>query len=167
MIFLIGMPASGKSYWGKKISQEFQLPLADMDELIVQAEGNIAQLFEQKGDEYFRQKEKEILQHVVATYPFNTIVACGGGTPVYHSNITTMKANGCVVYLRADLDILSDRIADDVTRPLLASADKYQRLQQLFAEREEIYRQADYILQSGELSLPTFAKIIQECTNRH
>ena len=168
MIFLIGMPASGKSYWGTLISAEWQLPLADLDELIKEEEKiTIAEIFQQKGATYFRNKEQDILQQVIATFPANTIVACGGGTPVYYNNMHLMKEKGCVIYIDADIDILFNRVVNNSTRPLINSTDKYESLKNLLSQREAVYKQAHYILQSENLSLRTFAKIIEQCTNLH
>lgn len=168
MIFLIGMPASGKSYWGRLIAAEWQLPLADLDELIKEAEKiTIAEIFQQKGISYFRDREQDILQQVIASFPENTVVACGGGTPVYHNNMHLMKEKGCVVYIDTKIDILFDRLANDSTRPLITNTDIYESLKTLFSQREAVYKQAHYILQSESLSLRTFAKIIEQCTNLH
>lgn len=168
MIFLIGMPASGKSYWGRLIAAEWRLPLADLDELIKEAEKiTIAEIFQQKGVSYFRDKEQDILQHVIANFPENTVVACGGGTPVYYNNMHLMKEKGCVVYIDTKIDILFDRLANDSTRPLITNTDIYESLKTLFSQREAVYKQAHYILQSESLSLRTFAKIIEQCTNLH
>jgi shikimate kinase len=168
MIFLVGMPASGKSYWGANISQAMQLPLADLDELIVKEErASIPEIFEQKGADYFREKEHAILKHIIATYPNETIVACGGGTPVHHNNMALMKERGGIIYLDTDIDTLFQRLENDDTRPLITDTDKYEKLKALFTEREAVYKQAHYILQAEDLSLPTFAKIIQQCTDLH
>lgn len=167
MVFLIGMPGSGKSYWGRILAEELNMPLIDMDDLISTSEGeSISNIFEQKGAVYFRNKETEILEHIIRNSSSNTIVACGGGTPVYHNNIKKMKANGCVIFLSTDINVLFDRLKRDNTRPLISNIDKKDTLQQMLEQRKEIYEQAHYVLNAEKLSLTTFAKTIQLCIDR-
>ena len=78
-IFLIGMMGSGKSYWGKIISRMINYKFVDMDDLLIQQEGKtINEIFKDKGEQYFRDKETEILQqsfllqdhfHYLSLYP--------------------------------------------------------------------------------------------------
>ena len=64
-IFLIGFMGSGKTFWGRKLSQKLSLPFFDLDEQVVNSENkSINQIFEGDGEEYFRQKEKEVL-HII------------------------------------------------------------------------------------------------------
>ena len=64
-IFLIGFMGSGKSYWGRKLSEKLRLPFFDLDEQIESSEGKkISQIFAEEGEEYFRLVEKDAL-HII------------------------------------------------------------------------------------------------------
>ena len=61
-VYLLGFMGSGKSHWGKLLSQKLGLPLFDLDQQIAEDEGiPINEIFAQKGEEYFRMQEKETL----------------------------------------------------------------------------------------------------------
>ncbi len=166
-VFLIGMPASGKSYWGKLLSERYGLPLYDTDILVENAEQKtISEIFKEKGEAYFRAKETEVLEQLIATGAKPCIVACGGGTPLFNDNLTRMKKAGCVIYLETKIDTLYSRLKDMIpARPLLQELSEV-RLQQLYADRVAVYSKADHILQTENISLTIFDKIIEQCINR-
>ncbi len=169
IIYLTGMPASGKTYWGTRVGEAFGLPFIDLDEFIIQREREpITQLFS-KGEGWFRGKEHASLINLIGLISRPTIVATGGGTPCYFNNLKQMQRSGVVIYLKAHIDTLASRIKNDNTmRPLLRNkTDIAGALQQLLQQRERYYNQAAYILQSEDISLNTFEEIITKCINRH
>lgn len=165
MIFLTGMPGSGKSYWAEKIVGHYQVQWVDTDSYIVETHHcSITEFFEQKGEAAFRQAEVGVLQKIITDYPPNTIVSCGGGLVVKEENRKLMKSNGCVVYLHASVDELAERLADSNDRPLLSgSADLKQTLHNLYQQRKAFYEDADYTLSITELNLNDFIPIINQC----
>jgi shikimate kinase len=169
MLFLIGMPASGKTYWGRKIAEHYQLPFADLDEYIEQQAGmTISKLFEQHGEAHFRERERKVLQYLIQENKAR-IIACGGGTPLFFDNLQIMKAAGCIAYLSAEIQTLQKHINNDkVERPLLkGSVDMEQKLRDMQEERMNVYIQADYFLETEQLSITNFANIINTCINQH
>ena len=169
MIFLVGMPAAGKTYWGNKIADAFSLPFTDLDDYIEQQEGlPIPEIFNRQGELGFREKETAALQKLISTGSEKMVVACGGGTPVYGNNMQLMKQAGCTVYLDINPDILLQRLksAPDV-RPLLQSSDMLVVLNDLVQVRRQYYEQADYILREEDLSLNSFRNIIDICIEKH
>jgi shikimate kinase len=77
-IFLMGFMGSGKSYWGRMLSQKLQVPYFDLDEQIVNAGGkSINEIFESNGEEYFRLLEKDTL-HIITESHDSMVMACGG-----------------------------------------------------------------------------------------
>lgn len=166
LYFLIGMPGAGKTYRGRQIADKYGLAFVDIDELIEQEEQrSVSEIFTTKGEEYFRKKETECLQKLRGEK--NTIVACGGGTPVYNDNIAWMKENGCVIYLIANINNLPGRIGRDKTRPLLNESDIKQQLESMFKARQSYYEQAHYTVQADESIIAKFGEIIELCTGRH
>jgi shikimate kinase len=84
-IFLIGFMGSGKTHWGKLLSGEMRLPYFDLDEVIVAAEKkSVQQIFHDNGEEYFRNKEQEVLEALVEDHK-DVIISTGGGTPCFFS----------------------------------------------------------------------------------
>ena len=169
IIFLIGMPACGKTYRAKQLSAYYKIPYLDLDiEIETQSGKTIDTIFKEQGEEQFRHLEHQTLKNIIANNDSNLILACGGGTPIYHNNMNLMKDAGCVVYLNADIDILTARIQDDASfRPLLQSNDLKSKLTALFEARKHIYEQADYYISAIEESARNFEQIIHSCTNRH
>src|ERR1044071_7039986 len=120
LVFLTGMPAAGKSYWGKRIADVYCLPFIDLDAFIEQEEKQtITEIFELEGEQGFRAKEAGALKKIISKNSTG-IVACGGGTVVHEGNIATMRAAGCIVYLEAEIETLAARLQDEAgRRPLL------------------------------------------------
>ncbi len=82
-IFLIGFMGSGKTHWGTRIAENLKIPFYDLDAVIVHEEGmNISEIFTVKGEEYFRYKEKQTLEDLVAKEE-NFVLSAGGGTPCF------------------------------------------------------------------------------------
>lgn len=163
MIFLIGMPGTGKTYWGKKIAEDYDQEFIDMDAYIAKKEkAEIATLFEIEGEDGFRRIENTYLERIIATASENTVIACGGGTPCFFKNMDMMLEAGEVVYLQSTIPQLLENLKNDSTpRPLLKKRSNLpEYLQQLLMERKEDYELAQHILQTSDISLITFEKIL-------
>lgn len=119
-IFLIGFMGSGKTHWGTQLAGQLKTVFFDLDEQIVRLEGkSIAELFAEKGEEYFRVREKELLEKLIDEHP-SMVLSVGGGTPCFFNNIDLMKRKGCVVWLNTHIDVLLQRlIREKEKRPLL------------------------------------------------
>lgn len=163
MIFLIGMPGVGKSYWAKKLSEKYNLTLIDTDKEVERRYGSIYQMFEKQGESFFREKESEVLDDIITTKG-NAIIACGGGVPVYNDNLNKMLNAGCVVYLRINIDILYSRLLEDTHRPLFSGANTKRQLEEIYNSRKSFYERAHYIIREP-ITIKSFQKIIQKCTS--
>ncbi|MDR2556324.1 MAG: shikimate kinase [Bacteroidales bacterium] len=148
-IFIIGFMFSGKSSYGINLAKEMGCAFVDTDDLLVKQEGMpVAEMFEKYGQEWFREKEKEVLRSLLSLN--NVVIATGGGTPIYSDNMTWMLNNGTVVYLHIDAEDIIERIQNSETlasRPLLknSSTDDIKRM---LSERVPIYERA-HITVSG------------------
>ena len=170
IIFLIGMPATGKTYWGEKIAHRYKLHFIDLDRHVAEQErASIPALFAQYGEKGFREREHKCLEQIVTTNEGNTIVACGGGTPCFLDNMQLMKNAGTVIYIDTDIPALLKRITEDTeVRPLLNNrADLEGYLKDLLGKRKPFYEQAHHILHTKNISLTTFDQIITVCINGH
>ena len=163
------MPAVGKTYWGKQIAEQYHFQFIDLDAFIAEQEtASIPALFAQYGEAGFRERENIFLQKIISSSGGNYVVACGGGTPCFHNNITLMKEAGIVIYLSSSVELLLHNLKDSVaTRPLLnGQHDTAAYLHKLLEERRAVYEQAHIILQTEDISITTFGKIISSCTDR-
>ncbi len=146
-IYLIGMPGSGKSTLGKKLARRLHLEFLDLDIYIEQEkEQSILSLINEKGEDHFREIEREAL---LDTRELDHIViSCGGGTPCFFNNIEWINEQGTSVFLDVPLSSLKQRLEEDTTRPLLGTTS----LEDLHAKRISIYQQAKLTVQNwGEL----------------
>lgn len=138
---------SGKTHWGKQLAERLQLSFFDLDEVIMQAEKKtVPEIFNMHGEEYFRLKEKEMLEKLVDESE-SMVVSCGGGTPCFFNNIEFMKKYGTVVWLNTQVNILLQRlIRERDERPLLKDiSDEGLRnyIIRKLNERRIYYEQAD------------------------
>jgi shikimate kinase len=159
-IYLIGFMAAGKTHWGLQLSQKLNIPFFDMDEQIVNSEGqSINDIFEKFGEEYFRVKEKGVL-HIVTESHSSFVMACGGGSPCYFNNIDYMNQNGTTVWLNTPMHVLFQRLlVEKDKRPLLKDLSDDQLrsfIIKKFADRKIYYEQAQVVIDDEEISLDHF-----------
>jgi shikimate kinase len=145
VFFLIGFMGSGKTHWGSLWAKQLNYNFIDLDEVIEKKYGKtIAKIFEENGEDFFRQKETEILQSLVFEKP--TIVACGGGTPCFNNNIDWMNKNGTTIYLKTTVNDIFERVmAEQQKRPLIKNLNEAEVkffIEQKLNERELYYNKA-------------------------
>jgi shikimate kinase len=163
-IFLIGFMGSGKTHWARLLSAKLQLPFHDLDTMIVNKEKrSVAELFAEKGEEYFRYKEKELLEALVQEED-SFILSCGGGTPCFFNNIEFMKRYGKVVWLNTSVDVLKQRLLKErKSRPLIMDIDDegLQRyIVRKLSERRMYYQQADVVVSEESISQEEFLRLL-------
>lgn len=161
-IFLVGLMGSGKSFWAHKLSTALKIPAFDLDKEIEKAEARtIPEIFAEKGEAYFRQKENEVLKTFAQKNNF--ILATGGGAPCFHDNINWMNDNGITIWIDEPLSTIASRLKKGKShRPLIANiADE--DLESFFYEmrekRKPFYSKAQYHLNSGDLNEKHFLEI--------
>lgn len=167
-IFIVGMPGCGKSYWGRIWAEAYGWNFYDLDEEIEQREGkSVDEIFKEDGELYFRSLEHAALINLIknGTTPF--ILACGGGTPVFHHNLKDMQAAGCMAYLKTSVPKLLERLqADTKPRPLLTMLN-VDTLERMLVAREPVYRKAAFTFDVAKLTENTFDTILEQCINQH
>lgn len=158
------MPSSGKTTLGKILSNKLNYEFIDTDKLIEKLEGiSIEAIFKTYGESYFREKEKQAINFIKDTN--NTIVATGGGLPIYNNNIERLKNIGFTVFLEVDLHNLYERnLNSEVKRPLLEK-DEMNSLNRLYGEREKIYKKAHSIVNNDSVEENTIDEIIKVYKN--
>lgn len=162
-VFLIGLMGSGKSFWAHKLSAALNVPAFDLDTEVEKAEGKtIAEIFSGKGQDYFRQKENEVLKSFAGKE--NYILATGGGAPCFHDNIRWMNTHGITIWIDEPIATIAKRLQKGKAhRPLIANvADEH--LETFFnnmrEQRMPFYKQAKYHLNSGNLNEKHFLEIL-------
>ncbi|MDR0620052.1 MAG: shikimate kinase [Bacteroidales bacterium] len=148
-IFIVGFMFSGKSSYGNNLAKIMGRSFTDTDNLLVSQQGmSIAEMFEKYGQEWFREKEKNVLRSLLSLN--NAVISTGGGTPAYSDNMTWMLNNGTVVYLHISAKDVIERIRNSDTlasRPLLKNSDSA-HIEKLLNERVPVYERA-HITVSG------------------
>lgn len=152
-IVLVGFMGSGKTSVGKKLSVDLKREFIDMDDFIVEKEGmSINEIFEKKGEAYFRGLEKELCQNFAEAK--SKIIATGGGVIKNDTNVENLKKGGTVIYLKSTPKQIAFNLRFDNTRPLLAGDNKEEKIAKLMAEREPIYNKcADEIVDVSGLNV--------------
>jgi len=145
-IFLIGPMGSGKTAVGRHLARLLDVPFHDSDAEIERRSGvDIPFIFEQQGEEGFRQREIEAIEALTRLEPI--VMATGGGAVLRPENRHVLHERGTVVLLATSLGQQLHRVGSGKGRPLLHDTDLPARLSQLRAQRDPIYRQlADYVV---------------------
>ncbi|MGF1636740.1 MAG: shikimate kinase [Cyclobacteriaceae bacterium] len=146
-IYLIGMPGSGKSTLGKQLAKALKLSFIDLDSLIVEEEkAAITEIFSKKGEDYFREIEKFLLQKSSAERD-NFVMATGGGAACFFDNMEYMNATGITVYIEVPSNFIADRLSSKglSKRPLLRDKTGSELLNELdtkLKKRQYFYEKA-------------------------
>ena len=129
-IFLVGPMGSGKSSLGKKLAKSLDKKFIDTDKEIEKKENKtINEIFENKGEKYFREKEKEFLINIPNN--LNMVIATGGGIVTDQENREKLKENR-VIFLNASVERQSKRTSRSNKRPLLKNVDRLKKLGELY-----------------------------------
>lgn len=151
---------SGKSTVGKLLADKTSRDFVDVDKLIEEREKmKIKDIFEKKGELYFRELEKKYLQELLNTQ--NLVVSTGGGLGADAENMNQMKKNGIVIWLDLNLNTILERIKNDENRPLLNQP--LDKIKKLFDERKKVYGLATYRI-NAENKTPF--QIVEEILNK-
>lgn len=149
-LYLVGLPGSGKSSFGKELAREAKVPFIDLDQIIEREMGMpVSQLFTEKGEDYFRNLEAVTLRQQSKEPEF--VMACGGGTPCFHNNMKFINDTGISVFLNTPIPEILNRLnsAEQQTRPLMADTTQEsleQKLKALLEKRIGFYGTAKIIL---------------------
>lgn len=152
-LILVGMMGSGKTTMGKALARHLDKTFVDSDEEIQKRTGvTIPHIFDVEGEAGFRQRETGVICDLVGRE--NLVLATGGGAVLAEQNRKVLKQNGIVVYLKASVHDLWQRTRHDRNRPLLQTEDPRAKLNELFLQRDPLYREvADIVIQSGKQSV--------------
>ena len=157
-LILVGMMGAGKTTVGRLLARRLKRDFFDADEEIERRCGvRIPVIFDIEGEAGFRARETQVIAELCALD--NAVLATGGGAVLAEENRRRIATRGTVVYLHARAAHLWQRVRHHRNRPLLATADPQKRLEDLYAERDPLYRDvADLVIDTGKQSVQTLAK---------
>lgn len=147
-IVLVGLMGAGKSTVGRRLASVLRLPFHDADQEIETAAGcSISDFFERYGEPAFRDGERKVIARLLAGP--RHVLATGGGAFMDPTTRALIKAQGLSVWLRANIDLLMERVTKRPTRPLLKNDDPRGTMERLMAERYPVYAEADITVDSN------------------
>lgn len=133
---------AGKSAIGGGLAKRLGVKFVDSDEEIVAAANmSIGEIFERDGEAFFRERESEVLARLLGNAP--AILSTGGGAFLQENNRQLIGEHGVSLWLKAELELLWNRVKHKTTRPLLRTDNPYETLSEIFHARQDIYALAD------------------------
>lgn len=167
-ILLVGYMGSGKSTVGRALAQHKNMDFIDLDDYIVQQQGcGIPSIFSLKGELFFRKIEREALLEVLQNFA-NTVIAVGGGTPCYFSNMEDIVASAHFsCYIQAKTPTLVQRLWNEkMQRPMISHLDNEAQLSEFIGkhlfERAPFYQKAKATIQVDDRTLEEIVQDIDQ-----
>ena len=157
-IMLIGFMGSGKSTIAKYLSHILEMQDLETDEFIVKREDmTINEIFQRKGEEYFRRCENNALRELETRQ--GIIISCGGGMPMKDENVELMKKNGKIVLLTASPETIYERVKYSNERPLLNGNMNVEYIKDLMEKRKDRYESiADIVVDTNNKPIHVIAE---------
>jgi shikimate kinase len=148
-VVFVGLMGAGKTAIGRKLSQMLGLPFVDSDhEIEAVSRMTIAELFEQYGEAEFRALEQRVIERLLKGGP--QIFSTGGGAFMNEQTRLGIAARGVSVWLKADHDLLMQRVAKKPSRPLLQNPDPRAVMARMMEQRYPIYAAADITIKTRD-----------------
>ncbi|RDJ09510.1 shikimate kinase [Rhizobium grahamii] len=149
-LILVGLMGAGKSSVGRIVAHQLGIPFVDSDaEIEKVSRMSITELFAAYGEEEFRALETRVMKRLLKNGP--RVVSTGGGAFINDRTRKHIKKGGISVWLKADLDVLWERVCKRDTRPLLKTENPKQTLENLMNARYPIYELADLTVLSRDV----------------
>ncbi|MGI3164770.1 shikimate kinase [Pseudooceanicola sp. 200-1SW] len=161
-VVMVGMMGAGKTAVGRAVAQILGVGFRDSDaEIEAAANMTIAEIFTRDGEDFFRQKERQVIARLLEEAP--AILSTGGGAYMAPANREMITRQGVAVWLDADLDLLWNRVRHRDTRPLLKTPDPRATLRKIYEARVPVYAQADLSVKArAEYSVQDMAEKVVE-----
>ncbi|MER8806342.1 shikimate kinase [Mesorhizobium australicum] len=165
-IVFVGLMGAGKTAIGRKVATMLSLPFIDSDQEIESVSRmSVPELFERYGEPEFRALEQRVILRVLENGP--QVLSTGGGAFMNAQTREAIAAHGVSVWLKAELDLLMDRVSKKQNRPLLKSADPRAVLERLMAERYPVYATSDVTVPTRDDRKEVIAAEVIEALCRH
>ena len=149
-LVLIGLMGAGKSAIGRLTAQALGIPFIDSDHEIERVSRmSITDLFTAYGETEFRALEARVIKRLLKSGP--RVISTGGGAFINETSRRYIKRGGLTLWLKADLDVLWERVNKRDSRPLLKTENPKQTLENLMNARYPIYAEADLTVHSRDV----------------
>ena len=160
-IALTGFMAAGKTVVSRRLARSLGWSFVDLDAVIEADEGlAVREIFASRGERYFREREKAALGQVLDGS--EQVIALGGGAVVDPDNLRLLKERSLLIWLKVSPQTVLGRTGETNDRPLLQGPDRLKRIEELSAERESIYAEADFTVDTDELTVDQVVQRIQQ-----
>lgn len=161
-IALIGFMGSGKTTVSKVLAKMLNCPIKDVDQFVVeQNHMKISDMFQQYGEEYFRDKETEAIREISGQE--GLVISCGGGSVLRDENVELLKKQGVIVLLKATPETIFSRVRNSTSRPILNGNMNVEYIAELMEKRRERYETvADLTITTDHRSIEAIANEIIE-----
>lgn len=148
-VVLVGMMGAGKTAVGTQLARLLRVAFLDSDAEIERAANrSISEIFARDGEPFFRARESEVLARLLAGPP--AILSTGGGAFMSEHNRAVIAEHGVSVWLKADINLLWQRVRAKSTRPLLRTADPLGSLTAILASRAPVYGLAQVVVEAED-----------------
>ncbi|HTJ58261.1 MAG TPA: shikimate kinase [Devosiaceae bacterium] len=165
-IVLVGMMGAGKTTVGRRLAAKLGRHFVDSDEEVERAAGmTIAEIFAAHGEADFRAGEARVIARLLRET--NVVLGTGGGAFINEETRALIKAESVSVWIKAELDVLFQRVSRRSNRPLLKTADPKATLKALMVQRYPIYAEADVTVGTGDVPQDQVAMEIIAALTRH
>ena len=161
-IYLVGFMGTGKTTVGKILAARLKRQFIEMDEVIERQEAcPITEIFETKGEPYFRKLESNLLKKISTQK--NLVVSCGGGLICNKKNLKILTETGIVFNLAASAKTIYERTKKYNHRPLLNVDNPVLKIDELIKIRNQYYNKAHHTIDTTDVNPDEVAeKIINE-----
>lgn len=152
-IALVGTAGAGKSTLGRRLAKRLSVPFFDSDQEVEAASGgySVAHIYEQWGEEAFRETERDVIKRLLVTQPMH-VMSTGDGAFVDPETRALLLEDTITIWLRADLQTLVTRVQSRRVRPHFLEGDPEEVLSKLIKERYPIYQMADIAVDSDDVT---------------
>lgn len=158
-LILVGLMGAGKSSVGRIVATQLCIPFIDTDAEIERVSRmTISELFAAYGEQEFRALESRVIKRILRSGP--RVVSTGGGAFINERTRKFIKKGGLSLWLKADLDVLWERVSKRDTRPLLKTENPKKTLEDLMNARYPLYAEAEMTVISREIRKEKMANLV-------
>lgn len=166
VVVLVGMMGAGKTTVGREYARRHGLRFIDCDhELEARTGVSVTTIFEIEGECGFRRREAQLLDELL--HESQLVLATGGGIVLAPENRAVLRERGVVVYLNVPTQVLWERTRNDRNRPLLQVPNPRERIENLYAQRDPLYREvADIIVDGGRGNSNGMVRLVDKAVDQ-
>lgn len=148
-VVFVGLMGAGKTVIGRKLAQLLDLPFVDSDhEIETVSRMSIPELFDRYGEPEFRALEQRVIERLLRDGPL--VLSTGGGAFMNAQTRANVAEHGLSIWLRAELDLLMERVSKKQNRPLLKNPDPRSVMRKLMDDRYPVYALADVTVETRD-----------------